>query len=64
MRPIDTERMKARAVEYMTLSDESEDEERLFVKKSLIYFSLIKNVEPDIVGMVVSQNAHHAVSEL
>ena len=54
MRPIETERMKAMVAEKITLSDESEDDERLFVRKSLIYFSLVKNIEPDIVGMIVS----------
>ena len=45
--------MNARDAEKITLSDESDDDEMLFVKKSLIYISLIKNIKPDIVGVAV-----------
>ena len=63
MSPIDTERMKASAAEKITLSDESEDEARFAVKKSVIYLSVVGNIIPFVVGFLVAQNAQHSVSE-
>ena len=46
--PIDTERMKAKEAEKITLSDETEDEAKFAVKKSVIYFSVVGNIIPFI----------------